>query len=126
MAGEGERTDESLGSDGDGRFNVPLRGVSVDSQTRCVHYHTPRDVMAIAFPCCETFYPCRGCHEACCEHDARRWPPERFDEQAILCGVCRERLSIESYLSSNHCCPSCGVRFNPGCAKHWDRYFAME
>jgi uncharacterized CHY-type Zn-finger protein len=110
----------------DGRFDVPLRGVAVDSETRCAHYLTERDVIAIAFPCCGTFYPCFECHETCCEQQPRRWPPDRFDERAILCGVCREVLTIETYLASEHRCPNCEAAFNPGCANHWDRYFRIE
>jgi uncharacterized CHY-type Zn-finger protein len=86
----------------DEAFDVPLRGVAVDSETRCAHYGGERDVIAIAFPCCETFYPCFECHEACCEHEPTRWPPERFDERAVLCGVCRTVLTIEAYLTGEH------------------------
>ena len=114
------------GSTGDERFDVPLRGLEVDSETRCAHYRTPRDVIAIAFPCCGTFFPCFECHAACSDHDAERWPADRFDARAILCGVCRERASIETYLESEHRCPNCEARFNPGCANHWERYFAVE
>lgn len=110
----------------DPRFGGSLRGVDVDNETRCVHYHTARDVIAIRFPCCETFFPCFECHETCCEHEAERWPPDRFTERAILCGVCRKRLPIESYLESEHRCPNCEARFNPRCADHWERYFAIE
>jgi uncharacterized CHY-type Zn-finger protein len=110
----------------DGRFDVPLRGVGVDSGTRCRHYHTERDVIAIAFPCCETFFPCFECHETCCEHEPARWPPDRFDERAILCGACGTVLTVEAYLASEHRCPNCSVEFNPGCANHWNRYFRIE
>ena len=122
-SGEATTGDESANDD---RFDVPLRGVGVDSETRCVHYHTTRDVVAIRFPCCETFVPCFECHEACCEHEAERWPPERFSERAVLCGVCRTKLSIETYLESEHRCPDCKARFNPGCANHRERYFTVE
>jgi len=35
-----------------------VRGVDVGPETRCRHYDSELDVIAIRFPCCETFYPC--------------------------------------------------------------------
>jgi uncharacterized CHY-type Zn-finger protein len=111
---------------GEDTFDVPVRGVDVDSETRCAHYHTGRDVIAIAFPCCDVFYPCFECHEACCEHEPARWPPDRFDERAVLCGVCGAVLRIDAYLASEHRCLHCEAAFNPRCANHWKRYFRLE
>jgi uncharacterized CHY-type Zn-finger protein len=107
----------------DGRFAVPLRGVGVDGQTRCAHYHSPRDVIAIRFACCDVYYPCHACHEALAGHPAERWPRGRFGEPAVLCGACRATLTAEEYLRSGHTCPRCGAAFNPGCAAHHDLYF---
>jgi len=113
--------------------NVPLepgdqlvRGIEVDDQTRCAHYHTDRDVIAIKFACCETYYPCFRCHDACVDHETEQWPPQAFDEPAVLCGVCETELSIQTYLDCDHECPNCGAAFNPGCRRHADRYFAVE
>ncbi|ERG87979.1 MAG: hypothetical protein J07HX5_00120 [halophilic archaeon J07HX5] len=108
----------------DTQFGVPLRGVEVDAQTRCLHYGTDRDVIAIQFPCCEVYYPCFACHAAVTEHTARQWPTDRFDESAVFCGVCRTPLSITAYLESDNACPACDAAFNPGCQDHHDRYFA--
>lgn len=110
----------------DGRFEVPLGGVEVDEQTRCHHWNDDVDVIAIKFPCCETYYPCFECHEKLTDHEARRWPQERFEESAVLCGVCRTALSIESYLGCGDTCPSCGTAFNPGCRDHHHRYFSSS
>jgi len=110
----------------DDRFAVPLRGVGVDDETRCLHYNSPRDVVAIRFACCDTYYPCHACHEACTDHDAERWPTDRFDDPAVLCGACRESLTVEAYLGCEDACPNCGAAFNPGCAAHHDRYFESE
>jgi uncharacterized CHY-type Zn-finger protein len=110
----------------DARFDVSLRGIEVDGETHCTHYNTERDVIAIRFRCCDVFYPCFECHEACCAHEAMRWSPERFGEPAVLCGVCDEVLRIETYLACDHRCPNCEAPFNPGCANHWDRYFAVD
>lgn len=107
------------------RFPVALKGVAVDGQTRCAHYHGPRDVIAIQFPCCGVYYPCHACHEALADHPAERWPAGRFDEPAILCGACCSTLSIRAYLACGHTCPHCGAAFNPGCARHHALYFAV-
>lgn len=102
---------------------VRVRGVDVDGETRCAHYDTPRDVVAIAFACCETFHPCHACHDAATTHAPARWSPDKFDERAVLCGACGVRLSIETYLAAESACPACGHDFNPGCRAHADRYF---
>lgn len=102
---------------------VAVYGEDVDSETRCAHYATDRDVVAIEFACCERFYPCHACHDAAVDHDAEQWPRESFDEPAILCGACGTRFSISTYLACDDACPDCGHAFNPGCAKHADRYF---
>ena len=98
-------------------------GVDVDPQTRCAHYPTERDVLAIAFPCCGTFYPCYECHEAVADHEAQVWPRSDRDESALLCGACGSRHRIAAYLDSPLACPDCRAAFNPGCRDHHDRYF---
>ena len=110
----------------DDRFDVPVRGVDVDAETRCTHYDTALDVVALRFSCCETYYPCFRCHEAVTDHEPSRVPRERFDEPAVLCGVCETTLSVRVYLDCEDSCPACGASFNPGCRHHRDRYFAVE
>lgn len=109
----------------DARFPVPLRGVAVDAATRCAHYDGPRDVIALRFACCEAYYPCRQCHDEAAGHEATPWPRARFDEPAVLCGVCRTALTVDEYLGSGHTCPACGAAFNPGCEAHHDLYFEL-
>lgn len=100
-------------------------GIGVDHQTRCAHYATERDVLAIAFPCCGTFYPCYCCHAAVADHDAEVWPTSEREEHALLCGVCGHLTTIEAYLDAPLACADCGTAFNPGCADHHDRYFEV-
>jgi len=135
----------------DDRFAVPLRGVAVDPETRCAHWDDPVDVIALRFGCCAAYYPCDACHDAATDHEAEPWPRDRFGEPAVLCGACGATLSAREYLdgeaqrassSEGHspsgnraspdchrakpdddACPRCGADFNPGCRKHWDRYF---
>ena len=101
-------------------------GATVDDETRCIHYRTPLDVVAIKFACCGQYYPCHACHEEAADHEVRVWPRAAFGERAILCGVCRSELTIETYRApaAAPSCPSCGAAFNPRCALHADRYFA--
>lgn len=98
-------------------------GVAVDPETRCAHYASERDVLAIAFPCCGTFYPCFRCHVAVADHGAEVWPASERQDRALLCGACGSRFSIEAYLDSPLACPECDAAFNPGCVDHHDRYF---
>jgi uncharacterized CHY-type Zn-finger protein len=97
-------------------------GVEVDPETRCAHYDAPEDVVALKLGCCERYVACFRCHEAVTDHGAEPWPASRFDEAAVLCGVCGTELSVETYVGSDSC-PDCGTRFNPNCAAHYDRYF---
>ncbi|HRW98677.1 MAG TPA: CHY zinc finger protein [Cyclobacteriaceae bacterium] len=101
-------------------------GHPVDNQTRCVHYHSPTDVIAIKFKCCDQYFPCYSCHEETADHKAVRWEKSEFDKVAILCGVCQSELTINQYLNCDNSCPHCGARFNPGCANHYPLYFDME
>ena len=110
----------------DGRFPVPLRGVAVDADTRCVHYDAPVDVVAIRFPCCECYYPCFRCHEAVTDHEPARIPRERFRDPGVLCGACGATLTVDEYLDCGDACPDCEAAFNPGCRRHRDRYFAGD
>lgn len=109
----------------DARFDVPLRGVQVDRETRCAHYDGTQDVIALRFPCCDVYYPCFKCHRETTSHEAVRWPPDRRHERAILCGRCCKSLQITQYLQSPDECRNCETGFNPDCAAHHDRYFAF-
>lgn len=106
------------------RHGHDVRGVDVDEETRCEHYHDSVDVIAIRFPCCDTYYPCFECHEAVADH-----APERIDSPdapAVLCGVCGEELTAAEYLAGDDECPDCGAAFNPGCRTHYHLYFDPE
>lgn len=109
----------------DERFLHPVRGIAVGPNTRCAHYDGPNDVIALRFGCCEVYYPCFKCHRAATEHNTLRWPAERRQEPAVLCGVCGATMTAETYRRAAYECPHCGADFNPGCRAHWDRYFAF-
>ncbi|ATG51182.1 hypothetical protein CFK38_06320 [Brachybacterium vulturis] len=99
-----------------------VHGPTVDEQTRCVHYRTARDVIAIRFACCRRYYPCHLCHEETADHPSRPWPPGSGQQLAVLCGVCWTQLRIDDYVGASQC-PQCGAAFNPGCAAHHPLYF---
>jgi uncharacterized CHY-type Zn-finger protein len=100
-----------------------VRGVGVDSETRCAHYNTPTDIIAIRMKCCGVYYACKDCHEALAGHVIEVWPRAEWDRHAVLCGACGRELTIHEYLASGYRCPACGAAFNPGCRNHYDFYF---
>lgn len=102
-----------------------VHGATVDAQTRCTHYRTALDVIAIRFSCCGEYYPCHLCHEESADHPSRRWPVADRGTMAVLCGVCGEQLRIAEYLQVS-ACPHCAAPFNPGCALHADLYFEPD
>ena len=100
-----------------------VRGVALDPQTRCAHYHSPLDVIAIKMRCCGDYYACRACHDALADHAVTVWPREAWDQPAVLCGACGEQMSVHRYLACDSACPACGALFNPGCRNHHHLYF---
>jgi len=102
-----------------------VHGDLVDNQTRCVHYNSESDIIAIKLRCCGRWYPCSECHAASESHKTEKWPKTQFNEKAILCGACGRQLSIEEYFDSGFICPSCASLFNPGCASHYSLYFEV-
>lgn len=100
---------------------VKVHGEIVDQETRCVHYHSELDIIAIKFYCCGKYYPCFRCHQIE-NHPVKRWPFDKQGYKAILCGVCKHEVSIHSYKLADSC-PNCASAFNPGCANHYHLYF---
>lgn len=99
-----------------------VHGPVVDDATRCLHYASPLDIVAIEFACCRKFYPCYQCHDECETHERQTWPTDRLDAPALLCGVCRSLIAIEEYLQVS-ACPHCAAEFNPRCKLHRELYF---
>jgi len=99
-----------------------VHGVEVGPETRCAHYATERDVVALRFACCEAYFPCFRCHETAVNHEAERLPVDS-SVSAVLCGVCGAELTPREFVNGEHRCPECDAAFNPGCADHYDLYF---
>jgi putative transcriptional regulator len=104
---------------------IEIKGKKVDNQTRCIHYHSPLDIIAIKFKCCNSYYPCYQCHEEAADHPSQVWKKEDFETKAIICGVCKTEMSINTYKSSDYQCPFCSANFNPKCSLHDHLYFEM-
>jgi uncharacterized CHY-type Zn-finger protein len=102
--------------------DVDVLGVATDAETRCDHYGTEHDVVALRFGCCGRYYACYRCHAEIADHEAEPWPADRRDEPAAYCGVCGATLTGAEYMTVE-ACPTCAAAFNPGCANHYDRYF---
>jgi uncharacterized CHY-type Zn-finger protein len=112
--------------DKDVRRGPAVRGVEVDAQTRCVHYRSAADIVAIKMKCCGVYYACKDCHVEMAGHDIVVWPRGERDAKAILCGACGKELTIREYLECEARCPACGAGFNPGCREHHHFYFEGE
>jgi len=100
-----------------------VMGKPIDEFTRCVHYHSDKDIIAIKFKCCDQYYPCFSCHEETTDHTPQVWPKKEYDTKAILCGQCRHELTINEYLNAGDQCPNCSALFNPNCSLHYPLYF---
>jgi uncharacterized CHY-type Zn-finger protein len=103
-----------------------VRGIDLDTETRCTHYHSVLDIIAIRMKCCGVYYCCKDCHEALAGHPIEVWPRGEWDQRAVLCGACGYEMNVEQYLASGYACPACNAAFNPGCRKHAHFYFESD
>lgn len=111
----------------DRRGIVPqIYGVDLDPETRCAHYHSDLDIIAIRMKCCGRYYACKECHQELAGHPIEVWPPDEWDTKAVLCGACGHEMTISDYLMSGYECPRCRARFNPGCRNHYRFYFGED
>jgi uncharacterized CHY-type Zn-finger protein len=100
-----------------------VRGVALDAETRCAHYRSALDIIAIRMRCCGVYYACRECHDELAGHAPQVWPKADWDQPAVLCGACGLELSVHGYLACESQCPACQAPFNPGCSNHHHLYF---
>lgn len=101
-------------------------GVEVDPQTRCVHWRSAVDIVAIKMACCGVYWACKDCHEALAGHATAVWGRGEWEERAVLCGACGVEMTIREYLACESRCPCCAAAFNPKCSNHYHFYFEME
>jgi len=114
---------ETVTTTNNSKENIIVYGQTVDSETRCVHYHSQLDIIAIKFKCCKKYYPCYKCHQEAEIHTPQVWSVAEHNQKAILCGVCKHELTITEYINSGNKCTSCKSNFNPGCSLHYHLYF---
>jgi len=103
---------------------IPVYGQVIDGDTRCKHYHSPRDIVAIKFRCCKKYYPCYQCHNEAENHKISIWGKEDYETRVILCGVCQYQLTIYEYKNVARC-PQCESELNPYCSQHFHLYFEL-
>jgi len=107
---------------------VEVEGVDVDHVTRCAHWRSDVDIIALKAPCCSRWFACSDCHDAVMPHRLAKWRSDELEVQAILCGRCRAQLTISAYLSldaDDPRCPKCAARFNQRCSLHHHLYFEV-
>ncbi|SCW00834.1 LAFE_0C13036g1_1 [Lachancea fermentati] len=108
-----------------------IRGDLVDEESRCVHWHSPLDVIAIKFKCCKTYYACYTCHQSLESHKVEKYSlKEDNNEHLVICGVCKTTMTFDTYRSNSGderslSCYACHAEFNPGCKLHYSEYFDM-
>jgi uncharacterized CHY-type Zn-finger protein len=105
---------------------MQVYGLELDPQTRCAHWHSARDIVAIRMKCCGRYYACKDCHDALAGHPIERWPESEWDQKAIRCGACGAELAIHEYLKAPDACTRCAALFNPNCRLHHHFYFALN
>lgn len=122
---------------GSARDRMSVHGQLVDDETRCVHWHSPLDVIAIKFRCCKMFYACYDCHKAEQSHTPQRYHVKQdSEEHVVLCGACFRSMTFDQYAMGDDdgatvastprpglACPFCKHQFNPGCRFHYGLYF---
>ena len=101
------------------------QGFLVDKQTRCIHYHSELDIIALQCYDCKKYYACYRCHDSLENHPFEPYPLSLIQDKPILCGVCLKLLTYKQYKESLSC-PFCFSRFNPGCQNHKERYFKQQ
>ena len=64
--------------------NIIVKGKPIDDQTRCAHYHSSLDVIAVKFKCCNEYYPCYYCHKESSDHPADTWKKNEQNNKSIM------------------------------------------
>ncbi|MGI9034469.1 MAG: CHY zinc finger protein [Pyrinomonadaceae bacterium] len=105
---------------------IEVHGSDVDAQTRCAHYRSEIDIIAVKFKCCGRWFSCFECHAERANHAPEVWSFAEFETRAVLCGNCGYQLTIAEYLNCDSLCPRCRRAFNPKCANHYNLYFEIS
>lgn len=103
-----------------------IYGINLDPQTRCTHWNSSLDIIAIKSGCCHKYYACASCHQELEDHSLQPISKKDFDQPGVFCGSCQTELTVNQYLQSNYKCPNCKLDFNPGCSNHYNLYFEED
>ncbi|KRL43329.1 CHY zinc finger protein [Lacticaseibacillus manihotivorans] len=95
-----------------------IYGQQLDVASRCRHYHSDLDVVALWCGQCQKFWACYEFHDAMGDHE---FVPLPKAQALVLCGACRCMMTYSQYQSG--ACPNCWYPFNPRCELHTDHYF---
>lgn len=106
--------------------DVTVNGVDIDEETRCRHWHSALDIVALRFACCGEWFSCFDCHSELVDHDPAVWPRRDFGELAAMCGGCGRKISVTEYTGGDSACIACGREFNPSCEQHYHLYFERD
>ena len=101
-------------------------GNLIDDETRCEHYNSTKDIIAVKMKCCGKYYACIKCHNKAEVHKPQVWNENEFETLAIICGQCKTEISINKYLQCQNICPNCGSEFNEKCRNHYHLYFEYK
>jgi uncharacterized CHY-type Zn-finger protein len=123
ITSEDGRNDKVTMTSTPGPQGPEVRGVEVDAQTRCAHWRSELDIVAIRMACCGVYWACKDCHEELAGHPVAVWGRAEWDARAVLCGACGLEMTIREYMECQARCPGCGAGFNPRCKEHWRFYF---
>lgn len=99
-----------------------IYGDLVDQESRCSHYHSQLDIIALKCFACRRFYACYLCHNSREDHSFAPYPISLSQDKPVICGACRTELTYSQYQAGS-ACPICQRSFNPGCKKHAHLYF---
>ena len=105
------------------KFENIVFGKLVDDNSKCEHYNSDLDIVAIKLKCCNKYYACIFCHNEMENHQAVVWLKEEQNTKAIICGICKTEITINEYLECKNICPNCSGGFNPKCYNHYPYYF---
>lgn len=98
---------------------IMIYGIGLDSEGRCLHYHTKCDVVALKCNKCKEYFVCYQCHNQLQNHPFKLVSKE--DVAPVIRGSCRHFLTFAEYKKG--ACPYCHHAFNPKCQVHETIYF---
>ncbi|MBO0422426.1 hypothetical protein BCR22_07645 [Enterococcus plantarum] len=102
---------------------IKIFGATIDNEGRCLHYHSPVDIVGNKCYFCKKYYACFHCHDEQEDHLFLAWPiSKQPNEKVVVCGVCQTEMTASEYKKQTECF-HCGHLFNRNCLDHRQIYF---